>query len=122
MLLLVIEGRMTDRLTVRQIFILMILFSFMPIVSVIFTPAFPLLTKEFGLLSSQAQWVMTLYLLGTALGRLVYGPFANSIGRKKTLYLGLSISLVGTLLIVSSLLYSRMHWSIDSDAWRCFIS
>jgi MFS family permease len=82
-----------------RILVLMVLFSFLSVAAVVFTPAFPELFKEFHLSDDQAQWVMTLFLLGTAFGRLPYGPIANRIGRKKTLYLGLWISILGTLTI-----------------------
>jgi MFS transporter, DHA1 family, multidrug resistance protein len=80
-----------------QIIVLMVLFSFLSVGAVVFTPAYPLLVREFHLSNGQAQWMMTLFLLGTALGRLPYGPLANRFGRKHALFLGLSISLIGTL-------------------------
>jgi MFS family permease len=79
-----------------QIIILMVMFSFLSLAAIVFTPAYPLLAKELHLKSSDAQWMMTLFLLGTAIGRLPYGPLANRFGRKNTLFLGLFISLVGT--------------------------
>jgi MFS family permease len=75
----------------------MLLCCFMSVGAVAFTPAYPALAKEFDLSSTETQWVMTLFLLGTAFGRLPYGPVANRIGRKKTLYLGLGISIAGTI-------------------------
>ena len=83
-----------------QIIVLMVLFSFLSLAAVVFTPAFPELVKEFHLSKSEAQWMMTIFLLGTAIGRLPYGPLANRIGRKKTLFVGLFISLIGTLLVI----------------------
>jgi MFS family permease len=78
----------------------MLLFSFLPVAAVVFTPAYPALALEFGLLASQDQWMMTIFLLGATFGRLPYGPLANRFGRKKTLYLGLSIALLGTIMIL----------------------
>lgn len=83
-----------------RILVLMVLVSFVSVAAVVFTPAFPELSREFHLSDAQAQWVMTLFLLGTAFGRLPYGPVANRIGRKKTLYFGLWISILGTLVIL----------------------
>lgn len=45
---------------------------------------------------------ITAYLIGYALGQLPYGPLANGIGRKKTLYLGLSLSIIGAILCALS--------------------
>ena len=93
---------MPELLRFPRIIVLMILFSFLSIAAVVFTPAFPELTREFHLSSKEAQWMMTIFLLGTALGRLPYGPLANRIGRKKTLFLGLWISCIGTAVILFS--------------------
>ncbi len=89
-----------DLLRFPRVIVLMILFSFLSTAAVVFTPAFPLLARDFGLSAQDEQWVMTIFLLGTAFGRLPYGPIANRIGRKKTLYLGLWISFLGTLIIL----------------------
>lgn len=85
-----------------RVLILMTLFPFLTLAAVIFTPAFPLLTAEFQLKGSEAQWMMTLFLLGAALGRLPYGPMANRFGRKKTLLIGLYAAATGTLLTIFS--------------------
>lgn len=85
-----------------RILILMALFPFLTLAAVIFTPAFPGLMAEFQLKDSEAQWMMTLFLFGTALGRLPYGPLANRFGRKPALLLGLCISVIGTLLTIFS--------------------
>jgi MFS family permease len=79
-----------------QVVILMVMFSFLSLAAVVFTPAFPELSREFHLHPSQEQWMMTIFLLGMAIGRLPYGPMANRYGRKNTLYIGLFISLIGT--------------------------
>lgn len=84
----------------------MLLCCFMSVGAVAFTPAYPQLAKEFNLTDAQTQWVMTLFLLGTAFGRLPYGPLANRIGRKKTLYLGLGISLIGTIMTIYAQSYA----------------
>lgn len=83
-----------------QVLVLMVLFSFLSLAAVVFTPAFPELVKEFRLSNSEAQWMMTIFLLGTAIGRLPYGPLANRIGRKNTLFVGLVVSMIGTLITI----------------------
>jgi MFS family permease len=83
-----------------RIIVLMVSFSFLTLAAVVFTPAYPELSRQFHLSDSQAQWMMTLFLFGTAIGRLPYGPLANRFGRKKTLFLGLFVSLIGTLFTI----------------------
>jgi MFS family permease len=78
----------------------MILFSYLSVAAIVFTPAYPELSSQFHLSDSAAQWMMTLFLFGSAIGRLPYGPLANRFGRKNTLFLGLFISFVGTVLTI----------------------
>jgi MFS family permease len=89
---------MQKLLQLPRIIILMILFSFLSLAAIVFTPAYPELARQFHLSGSEAQWMMTLFLFGSAIGRLPYGPLANRFGRKNTLFLGLLISLLGTVL------------------------
>ncbi len=84
-----------------QIIVILIMFSFVSLAAVVFTPAYPELTRQFRLSASDAQWMMTVFLFGTAIGRLPYGPIANRFGRKNTLFIGLTIALIGTLITLS---------------------
>lgn len=97
---------MSELLKFPRLLILILLFSLSIVAAVSFTPAYPLLVSDFHLSNVEVQWMMTLYLLGSVLGRLPYGPLANAIGRKKTLYLGLWLSLIGTLIVLIAPVYS----------------
>ncbi len=88
-----------------QILILMVMFSYLSLGAVVFTPAYPELSKQFHLSDSAAHWMITLFLLGSAFGRLPYGPLANRFGRKKILFLGLFISIFGTAWILAANTY-----------------
>ena len=80
-----------------RIFILLLLISYASVSAVIFTPGLPRLAEDFGISEEMAQWTMSLYLVGYALGQLPYGPIANRFGRKKAIYIGLSLAILGTL-------------------------
>jgi MFS transporter, DHA1 family, multidrug resistance protein len=43
------------------------------------------------------QLVISIFFLGMALGQLLYGPFSDSFGRKKAIYLGVSIFIFGSM-------------------------
>jgi DHA1 family bicyclomycin/chloramphenicol resistance-like MFS transporter len=43
------------------------------------------------------QLVISVFFLGMALGQLLYGPFSDSFGRKKAIYLGVSIFILGSM-------------------------
>ena len=85
-----------------QLFILLLLVSFASVGAVLFTPALPEITSFFHVSVGQAQITITAYLLGYALGQLPYGPLANRFGRKITLYIGISLAIVGSLLCAFS--------------------
>lgn len=82
------------------LFILLLLASFASVSAVLFTPALPEIARNLGISSGQAQLSMTAFLIGYALGNLPYGPLSNRYGRKPTIYLGIIIAIVGTVLIL----------------------
>lgn len=57
----------------------------------IFVPALPVAGQALGASASSMQQTITLYVLGLALGQLIYGPLSDAIGRRPTLLIGLSI-------------------------------
>ena len=50
--------------------------------------------------ANSIQLVISSVFLGMAFGVLIYGPFADSYGRKKAIYLGIFIFLIGTLISI----------------------
>ncbi len=89
---------MTRSLKGRHFPILLLLISFATVIGLLFTPALPQLANDFGISESHAQWLMTIFLIGYCLGQLPYGPLANRFGRKPTIYAGIALSLLGSLL------------------------
>lgn len=85
-----------------QFAILLILVSFGSVGAVLFTPALPSIESFFNVSIGKAQFTVTAYLIGYAFGQLPYGPLANRLGRKKTLYVGLSLAIIGSLLCALS--------------------
>lgn len=83
-------------------YILFLLVSFASVGAVLFTPALPAITSFFNVSTGLAQLTITSYLLGYALGQLPYGALANRFGRKPTLYLGISISIIASFLCAFS--------------------
>ncbi len=82
--------------------ILLLLISFGTISAVAFTPALPELSRAFGISETAAQSTMSLYLVGYTLGQLPYGPLANRFGRKKAIYIGIALMLLGSLLAIAA--------------------
>ncbi|HSW71680.1 MAG TPA: MFS transporter [Gammaproteobacteria bacterium] len=83
-------------------FTLLLLISFASVNAVLFTPALPSLAQFFEISEDSAQYTITWFLVGYALGQLVYGPLANRFGRKPALYMGISLQIISSLLCVFS--------------------
>ncbi|KTD83049.1 MFS transporter [Legionella waltersii] len=79
---------------------LWLLISFASVNAVLFTPALPNIAHFFAIGEDTAQQTITWFLIGYALGQLVYGPLANRFGRKPALYVGVGLQIVSSLLCV----------------------
>jgi MFS family permease len=64
----------------------------------IFSATLPQMSVHFSVTSAIAQLTMTVYLLGFCLSQLIYAPISNAFGRKKALYFGSTLALIGTFL------------------------
>lgn len=89
---------MSELLKPPRIFVFFLLVSYASLSAVILTPALPFLSQDFGISETMAQWTMSVFLIGYALGQLPYSPLANRFGRKKTVYIGIVVSLIGIFL------------------------
>lgn len=85
-----------------RIIILLMLFTFATFVGILFTPALPQIGKDFGISATQAQWTMSIFLVGYCLGQLPYGPVANRFGRKKAISVGVVLALIGSIMAYSA--------------------
>lgn len=64
------------------IVILGLLAMLMPLSIDMYLPALPVISAEFSVPPGRAQMTLSAYILGFAFGQLVYGPMADSFGRK----------------------------------------
>ncbi len=83
-------------------FTLLLMISFASVNAVLFTPALPNIATYFNISSDTAQQTITFFLVGYALGQLLYGPLANRYGRKPALYAGIILQIISCLLCVFS--------------------
>ncbi len=64
-------------------------------------PALAIIGDDFNLAQSkETQLIIVTLFLGLAFGQYFYGPLADSIGRKPTIYIGISIFICGSLLSI----------------------
>lgn len=86
--------------------ILGLLAMLMPLSIDMYLPAMPQIAHEFAVSAGSVQMTLNLYILGFALGQLVYGPLADSYGRKPVIVLG-------TLIFACAAAACAMSQSID---------
>lgn len=83
-----------------SVFILLLLVSFASVSAVLFTPALPEIARFLNVSIMQAQWTITIFIIGYAIGNLPWGPLSNRFGRKPVLYGGISLAIVGSIMII----------------------
>jgi len=88
------------------VFILGLLAMLMPLSIDMYLPALPVIAEQFGVPAGSAQMTLSTYILGFALGQLLYGPMADSLGRKPVI-------LGGTLVFAGAAAACAMSQSID---------
>lgn len=72
-------------------------------------PALSMIGEELQVANANdTQLVLSGVFFGMAFGLMIYGPIADSFGRKKTLYLGIGIFLIGDLISIFAQDFSLM--------------
>jgi Bcr/CflA subfamily drug resistance transporter len=68
----------------------------------VYLPAFPALQAGFATSKSMVEYSLTTYLLGLAIGQLIFGPLSDTCGRKKILIIGFMLYVFASLLCAFS--------------------
>ncbi|MBX9705821.1 MAG: MFS transporter, partial [Gammaproteobacteria bacterium] len=92
------------RLNVKKpnIVSLILLTSFATMGVIMITPALPAISLDYNASKTTVQFGITLFLLGYAIGQLIFGPVANRYGRKPALYVGLLTACLGSVLTITA--------------------
>lgn len=84
-----------DTLTLTAL--LGLLTAFGPMATDIYVPSMPSIGRLFGVGTAQVQLTLSSYLVGYALGQVVYGPIADRFGRRPALLLALALFCAASL-------------------------
>lgn len=91
----------------------------------ILLPALAEIRAELGLPpdSTAVAGLVSAYFIGLASGQIVFGPISDRIGRRRTLFLGFGVYIVGALAATMStsltlLLASRLVWGLGGSVGR----
>ncbi len=86
-----------DQVKSPPLFLMLLLVCVGSVGAVLYTPAMPSIASYFNVSIKTTELSMTIYLIGYALGQLPYGPICNRYGRKKALFIGLSLASFASL-------------------------
>lgn len=78
--------------------ILASLTAFAPLSIDMYLPSFPQIAADFGVSVARVELSLATFFIGLAFGQLLYGTASDRFGRKRPLYVGLSIYCVTSLL------------------------
>jgi MFS transporter, DHA1 family, multidrug resistance protein len=71
--------------------------AFGPLSIDMYLPALPTIQRELTTSAAATQRTLSAYFIGLALSQLAYGPLSDRFGRRKPLFLGLSIYLLSSI-------------------------
>lgn len=94
-------------MNLRILLILACLSAFGPIAIDLYLPSFSLIAEEFN--SNNVQLSLSVYLIGLAIGQILYGPLTDKIGRKPPLIFGICLF---SLASIGCALATSMQWLI----------
>lgn len=63
----------------------------------LYLPSFAQIASEFGTTPAKISLSVSSYFIGMALGQVLYGPLLDRFGRKKPLYVGLTVFIVASI-------------------------
>lgn len=96
-------------MTLRIILILASLNAFGPIAIDLYLPSFTTMAEELNTTSDKIQLSLSVYLIGLAIGQILYGPLTDKLGRKIPLLFGLCLFMLASL---GCALVSSLDWLI----------
>lgn len=88
---------------------LMVLSAFASMGAILMMPALPEIAQHFHIRMSTTQLAVTCFLLGYAMGQLIYGPLANRYGRKNAVFVGIIIATIGSIFSILSTPFESFH-------------
>ncbi|RJG42520.1 Bcr/CflA family multidrug efflux MFS transporter [Motilimonas pumila] len=106
---------------VGLLLILALLSGLAPMAIDMYLPAMPTIESALGASAQQVQLTLSVFLIGFAIGQLVYGPLSDSFGRKGIMLTGLAIFTLTNLAVmivddISTLTLLRFFQAIGGGA------
>jgi len=72
-------------------------------------PALPMIGAELGVVeANDNQMIISSLFVGMAIGLMIYGPLSDYFGRKRPLYAGLALFIIGCLISIEATTFNQM--------------
>lgn len=96
--------RSNDRLSTAEFIMLFaLLMSLTALSTDAMLPALPMIGEDLNVAHvNDTQLIISLFFLGTVFGELLFGAFSDAYGRRMTVFVGIGIYLVGTIMAIYS--------------------
>lgn len=69
----------------------------MPLSTDLYLPGLPTIAHDLNVRPGAVQFTLAVFLIGVAIGQVVYGPITDKYGRKKPLFFGLIVYIFGAM-------------------------
>ena len=103
------HGKKSQAGNVEFICLMAVLMSLVALAIDAVLPALTKIGESLGVGSANStQLVISIFFIGMSFGQMIYGPISDSFGRKKALYLGMFIFLLGSVVSLFSTTFTAM--------------
>lgn len=91
------NGIFVNTLTAPPLWLLVLIVGLPQLSETVYTPALPDVARTLGVAHYLAEYTLTIYLFGFAIGTLFWGKISDKYGRKPSLLVGLVIYMLGCI-------------------------
>lgn len=104
------DNRKILTLTAGIVALLVLVSAMPPLGTAAYLAGLPMAAADLGVSTGAAQWTLTVYVLGMALGQLAIGPLSDKIGRRRPLLIGITAFVVFSVSVAFAPTLQIMLW------------
>lgn len=105
-------AKKTITLSKFNVFTLVLLVSFASVGALAISAALPMIARTLAISKEAAQLTISLYMVGFAIGPLIFAPLSNQFGRKPLILISLIISALAAIGCLVSSFFHSFTWMV----------